>query len=175
MTGLPALIRSLEPVEGGWRGHVPDGWLQGRTAYGGFSTALALHAAKASDDDLPPLRSATVSFIGPLAGEVVIRARRLRRGRNAAFVQADVESAAGLGLRAVFVFMRDQESRIDHAAGAAPARGVVPLAPPVAAPRPRRGPSARLCEARTRRPRLFRLRPTGRPELHHQLRLCRPP
>ena len=120
MSGLPALLQSLEPVEGGWRGHVPDNWLQGRTAYGGLSTALALHAAKASDDDLPPLRSATVSFIGPLAGDVRVGATRLRRGRNAAFIQADVESEAGLGLRAVFVFMRDQASTIDHAVGQAP-------------------------------------------------------
>jgi acyl-CoA thioesterase len=120
MIGLPELLAALEPVEGGWRGHIPDNWLQGRTAYGGLSTALGLHAAKASDEDLPPLRSATVSFIGPLAGDVRVSATRLRRGRNAAFVQADVESEAGLGLRAVFVFMRDQQSTIDHAVGRAP-------------------------------------------------------
>ncbi len=120
MTGLPGILSALEPVEGGWRGTIPDDWLQGRTAYGGLSTALALHAAKASDTDLPPLRSATVSFIGPLSGAVTVRAARLRRGRNAAFIQADVESDAGLGLRAVFVFMRDQASTIDHVAGQAP-------------------------------------------------------
>jgi acyl-CoA thioesterase len=120
MIGLAATLAALEPVEGGWRGEIGDGWLQGRTAYGGLSAALALHAAKASDVDLPPLRSAQVSFIGPLSGTVLIRASRLRRGRNAAFVQADVESEAGLGLRATFVFMRDQESLIDHQRGAAP-------------------------------------------------------
>ena len=120
MTGLPELLAALEPVKGGWRGHIPDNWLQGRTAYGGLSTALALHAAKASDDDLPPLRSATVSFSGPLAGDVRVSATRLRRGRTAAFVQADVESEAGLGVRAVFVFMRDQYSSIDHVVGRAP-------------------------------------------------------
>ncbi|HEX8382815.1 MAG TPA: thioesterase family protein [Sphingomonas sp.] len=120
MTGLATLLAALEPIEGGWRGHIPDNWLQGRTAYGGLSTALALHAAKASDEDLPALRSAQISFIGPLAGDVTVRATRLRRGRNAAFIQADVESEAGLGLRAVFVFMRDQVSKIDRAAGNRP-------------------------------------------------------
>ena len=100
---------------------MPDNWLQGRTAYGGFSTALALVATQRSDEDLPPLRSAQVSFIGPLSGPIAIRAQRLRRGRNAAFVQADVESEAGLGLRATFVFMRDVESSVDHATGRAPA------------------------------------------------------
>ena len=41
MTPLRDVIAGLEPIEGGWRGTVPDGWLQGRTAYGGFSAALA--------------------------------------------------------------------------------------------------------------------------------------
>lgn len=121
MTALREVIAGLEPIEGGWRGHVPDGWLQGRTAYGGLSAALALHAAMSSDDDLPPLRSALVAFIGPLSGEITIRASRLRRGRNAAFVQADVESEAGLGLRATFVFMGTVASVVDHRVGAAPA------------------------------------------------------
>jgi acyl-CoA thioesterase len=97
MPGLKQIIDALEPIEGGWRSSIPDSWLQGRTSYGGLSAALALHAAQQSDTDLPPLRSALVAFIGPLSGDVVIRASRLRRGRNAAFIQADVESEAGLG------------------------------------------------------------------------------
>ncbi|TXC69804.1 thioesterase family protein [Sphingomonas ginsenosidivorax] len=120
MTTLKQAIDALVPIEGGWRGSVPETWLQGRTAYGGFSAALALHAAQVSDVDLPPLRSAQVSFIGPLSGDIAIRATRLRRGRNAAFVQVDVESDAGLGLRATFVFMGPVESRLDHHVGAAP-------------------------------------------------------
>ncbi|GAA0666249.1 acyl-CoA thioesterase [Sphingomonas insulae] len=121
MTALRDVIAGLEPIEGGWQGQVPDGWLQGRTAYGGLSAALALHAAMASDDDLPPLRSALVAFIGPLSGPITIRAQRLRRGRNAAFVQADVASEAGLGLRATFVFMSPVASAVDVRTGTAPA------------------------------------------------------
>ena len=37
----------------------------------------------------------------------------MRRGRNAAFIQADITSEAGLGYRATFVFMSDQPSRIE--------------------------------------------------------------
>jgi acyl-CoA thioesterase len=121
MTGLKAILDALEPVDGGWRGAIPDTWLQGRTAYGGLSTALALHAAQASDVDLPPLRSAQVAFVGPLSGTVMVTAHRLRRGRNAAFVQADVESEAGLGLRATFVFMGATRSALDHVVPTAPA------------------------------------------------------
>lgn len=120
MTGLKAIIDALEPVDAGWRGAIPEGWLQGRTAYGGLSAALALAVAQRSDEDLPPLRSAQVAFVGPLAGVVLIRAQRLRRGRNAAWIQVEIESEAGPGLRATFVFMREHASRLDHVAGGAP-------------------------------------------------------
>ena len=124
MTSLAEAIAALEPTGNGWRGAVPHDWLQGRTAFGGFSAALALQAAKASDTDLPPLRSAQVAFVGPLSGPVTITAHRLRRGRTAAFIQADVASEAGLGLRATFVFMAPFASAIDHVGGAAPAFSV---------------------------------------------------
>ena len=120
MTTLGQVIAGLEPVAQGWRGIVPETWLQGRTAYGGLSAALALHAAIGADADLPPLRSALVAFVGPLSGAITVRAEVLRRGRNAAFVQADVSGEAGLGLRATFVFMRAVESAVDHRAGSTP-------------------------------------------------------
>ncbi len=120
MTGVAQIIAAMDRTGEGWRATIPDTWLQGRTAYGGLSTALALHAAQRCDADLPPLRSAQVSFIGPLSGQVTIAATLLRRGRNAAFVQADVVGDAGLGLRATFVFMRAIESRLDHRRGYAP-------------------------------------------------------
>jgi acyl-CoA thioesterase len=114
MSGLADVIAGMTPIEGGFRTTVPADWLQGRTAYGGLSSALALHAAKASDTDLPPLRSALIAFVGPLAGEVTITATRLRRGRNAAFVEATITSDAGLGYRATFVFMAGLDSSIEY-------------------------------------------------------------
>lgn len=120
MTALAQVLAALEPTGDGWRGEVPADWQQGRTAYGGFSAALALHAAKASVPDLPPLRSALVAFVGPLSGSVTVRAELLRRGRNAAFVQADVTGEMGLGLRATFVFMHPLDSRLDHVAAVMP-------------------------------------------------------
>ncbi|WP_288456806.1 thioesterase family protein [uncultured Sphingomonas sp.] len=113
---LKDVLAALEPQDDGasWRGIIPDNWLQGRTAYGGLSSAIALHCAMRSDSDLPPLRSAQISFIGPLAGPVTVTTRRLRRGKNAAFIEANVESEAGLGLRCTFVFMRAVDSAIDH-------------------------------------------------------------
>jgi acyl-CoA thioesterase len=101
----------LAAADGDFRVTVPTDWMQGRTAYGGFSAALALEAALRLEPDLPPLRSAQIAFIGPLAGEVSVSAIRLRRGRNAAFIQADVASEAGPGMRATFVFMAALPSR----------------------------------------------------------------
>jgi len=113
VTPIADILAAATPVANGFRATVPADWLQGRTSYGGLSSALALHAAQAVEPDLPPLRSAQVSFIGPLSGDVTVTATKLRRGRNAAFIQADIVSDAGLGLRATFVFMSDQPSRID--------------------------------------------------------------
>ncbi len=113
MTSIAEILAGADLIEGGFHTAIPSDWLQGRTAYGGLSSALALHAAQQSAPALPPLRSAQVAFIGPLAGDVRVTATLLRRGRNAAFIQSDVVSDAGLGLRATFVFMVDQTSRID--------------------------------------------------------------
>lgn len=114
MTPLRTILADAQATEHGFIVTIPADWMQGRTAYGGLSSALALHAAQGCEPDLPPLRSAQVSFIGPLAGDVTVTATKLRRGRNAAFIQSDIVSDAGLGYRATFVFMADQPSRIAH-------------------------------------------------------------
>ncbi|MBX9797702.1 thioesterase family protein [Sphingomonas sp.] len=119
MTTIADILAAATPVDQGLRMTVPADWMQGRTAYGGLSAAMALHAAMQSAPDLPPLRSAQISFVGPLAGDVTVTHQLLRRGRNAAFIQADVTGEAGLGLRATFVFMRDQASQVDFDAGTA--------------------------------------------------------
>ncbi len=101
--------------------HIPPEWLQGRTAYGGLSTALALSATKAAYPDLPPLRSAQIAFVGPLAGDVATTPTLLRRGKNSAYVCCDVTSADGVGLRCLFLFMASRTSAINHLDLTAPA------------------------------------------------------
>jgi len=128
MTPLADILAAAKPVEdGGFTSTIPADWMQGRTSYGGLSAALALHAAMACEPDLPPLGSALISFIGPLAGDVSVTARKLRRGRTTAFIEADVTSSAGLGLRATFAFMTGQASQIDH--DRRPRRPLSPPAP----------------------------------------------
>ncbi|MGB7406167.1 MAG: thioesterase family protein [Pacificimonas sp.] len=110
---IAEILAARDPVDGGFRTTIPDNWLQGRTAYGGLSAALAYEAARVADEDLPPLRSAQVSFVGPLSGPVTVTAKVERRGKNAAFVSARVTSELGLGLSCMFVFMRAMESHIE--------------------------------------------------------------
>ena len=117
---------------------IPAEWMQGRTSYGGLSSALALETARRLHPGLPPLRSAAVSFIGPLAGEVTVTARQLRKGRNATWIAAEVSSGAGVGLTASFVFMGPVESAL-HLNDAPPPAGWI--APEDALPLPpRTGP-----------------------------------
>ena len=127
MTPIADILAAAERIDTGFRTAIPADWMQGRTAFGGLSAALALQAALDLEPDLPPLRSAQVAFIGPLAGAATVTATRLRRGRNAAFIQSDVTSEAGLGLRATFVFMAELPSAIAH--DEAPRGRVAPPAP----------------------------------------------
>lgn len=113
MTPIADILAAAQPTLTGFTATLPSDWMQGRTAYGGISSAIALHAAQQCEPDLPPLRSAQISFIGPLAGDITVTTSKLRRGRNAAFIQSDIVSDAGLGYRATFVFMADQQSKLD--------------------------------------------------------------
>jgi acyl-CoA thioesterase len=117
---LVDIIAAAKSGENTLTAAIPETWMQGRTAYGGLSAALALEAALRSQPDLPPLRSAQIAFVGPLAGEVEVRTQLLRRGRTAAFIEANVFAEGKLGLKALFVFMTALPSTIDYAADIRP-------------------------------------------------------
>ena len=114
---LAQLLAAAEPLADGFRLAIPETWHQGRTAYGGLTAALALVAARqVGGDGLPPLRSAQVSFVGPVYGEVETRARVLRRGRNAVWIAAELlranEQGGEIGTCATFVFMTPVENQL---------------------------------------------------------------
>lgn len=127
---FPAVLQAVDPLPDGLAAKVPEDWHQGRTAYGGFSAALALSAALRAGGDLPPLRSAQVSFVGPLYGAVEARARLLRRGKNATWMAAELsragETGGEVGLTASFVFMGPVESDLHLNERPAP-EGLIPV------------------------------------------------
>ena len=120
MTSFATLINASRQPSGSLAFNVPDDWLQGRTAYGGFTAAIAYHAAKSVEAELPPLRSAQIAFIGPVSSDVQVRASLLRRGKSSAFVQARVTSNGELSMLGTFLFMADRPSELALLAPRAP-------------------------------------------------------
>ena len=76
---------------------LPQSWTQGRTAFGGLSSALAYQAASHIETSLPPLRSAQIA---------------LRRGKNTAFVQSEIFGDKGLGLHCNFIFAAPRPTEV---------------------------------------------------------------
>ncbi|QJQ33244.1 thioesterase family protein [Sphingomonas lacunae] len=93
--------------------HIGSDWMQGRTAYGGISAAAALHSAMVEHPGDAPLRTAQISFIGPVGGECDVTTRMLRQSKSSRFVGADLVSESGYGTNAVFSFMKPRESHVD--------------------------------------------------------------
>lgn len=92
---------------------ISEGWMQGRTTYGGLTAALCCETAMRTVPDLPPLRSANISFIGPAGGTVEGRAQVLRRGKSVSFVEADLSMDGNIATRATFAFGATRESIFD--------------------------------------------------------------
>lgn len=77
LTDLFNTLQSQETVQ------VPSGWTQGRANYGGLVAAMMYAHTAALLDNERVLRSATVSFVAPVAtGEVTVTAEILRRGKS---------------------------------------------------------------------------------------------
>jgi len=87
MIGFNEIAAAMVPDAKGFRAEIPESWRQGRTAYGGLTAGLSLIAAQKQFPDLPPFRSVTVNFIGPVSGDPVFTSRLLRQGRNVTSVR----------------------------------------------------------------------------------------
>lgn len=125
MAGLQALINEIKPAGGGYKAHISDDWRQGRTAYGGLTSGLALAVTQKAFPDLPPLRSAQINFIGPVTEDPVITPTLLRQGRNVTSVRTDMYCGEQIVASIVFIFGGARES---HLLATLPA----PQAPPPA-------------------------------------------
>lgn len=125
---LASLLGQFKAGNNTHRIAIPPSWHQGRTAYGGLSSVLAYQAAKLAETDLPPLQSAQIAFVGPLAGEVDVTATVLRRGKNTAFVKSEISGADGVGLSCTFIFMNRRHSHLDYEALARPEFSPIPSA-----------------------------------------------
>lgn len=91
---------------------IPVNWMQGRTTYGGLSAALCLQAVEHSYQDLPPLRSAQINFVGPAGGRVEISDSELRRGKSVAYIESRMHGEQGLATHCVFAFGAPRKSHL---------------------------------------------------------------
>lgn len=94
--------------------HIDESWMQGRTAYGGISSAVALAGAKALHPHDAPLRYAQISFVGPVSGDCTVNSRVLRQSKSSLFLEAGVSSEAGFGTAATFAFSPERQSHLDY-------------------------------------------------------------
>jgi acyl-CoA thioesterase len=97
-----------------------ENWLQGRTLYGGASALIAYCGAMSLASDLPPLRSAQVTFVGPPGEEIEVKAEMVRRGRSVAQVRVDLLCEGAVVLSSIWLFGTAREPNARYAAPAAP-------------------------------------------------------
>lgn len=118
-TEFSAVLASLEPADAGLRVTVPADWLQGRTVFGGMQMALATramrHAMPEEVRDLP-LRSAQITFVGPVAGgePIELRAEILRRGRSTVHARCDLVQSGVVGASVIAIFGVARPSQFVH-------------------------------------------------------------
>lgn len=114
MTPYSTLMAGMQPAGEGFTTFVSEDWQQGRTTYGGLSAALCVEAAARMAPDLPPLRSAQFSFIGPASGALEARPVLLRQGKSAACIGVDLVGAQGIATRAMLTYGAARESRLSY-------------------------------------------------------------
>ena len=103
--GLGSLAAGLEPLgEGRFRLDGAEGWMQGRTMYGGAAASIAYAAAIRAFPDLPPLRAAQVGFVAPVGDHLEAEAVMLRQGRNVAQIETSLFCDGALAQRTLWLF-----------------------------------------------------------------------
>lgn len=109
---LRAVPQAGEP--GAFRFEVPDGWQQGRGAFGGLVLgAMARAASDFLDTPERPARSLTGEIAGPVAaGPARLVATKLREGTGVSVVRVDLEQGGEHLAQAVVVYGKDRAATV---------------------------------------------------------------
>lgn len=80
-------------AEDTFEAQIPDGWQQGRGAFGGLVLGIVVRAARAFEsDETRAVRTLSADIAGPvMVGPARVRVRSLRRGQSQTNLQIDVE------------------------------------------------------------------------------------
>lgn len=114
MSNLDAVVALNQDERGLFHAHIGDEWMQGRTAYGGISAAIALQAALDAEPGPQPLKCAQISFVGPVSGDCTVETNLVRESKSSRFITCEVTSEAGFGTHALFTFTGARDSHVDH-------------------------------------------------------------
>jgi len=116
MTSFSALLAGIraDADANTYHATIPEDWQQGRTTFGGLSAALCLAATERAVPELPPLRSAQFTFVGPAGGAVEIKPRVLRRGKSSVFAAVELSTEGGLATQATLSFAAARESQYSY-------------------------------------------------------------
>lgn len=113
MLSFTQLLDSAAPEQEARLGYpLDDSWMQGRAIFGGLSAALCLDGALKLIPDLPPLRSASINFIGIASEKIWVEAIVLRQGKSVTYVSSRLISEKGIVCDAVFCFGAPRESTL---------------------------------------------------------------
>lgn len=115
---LASLFESLRTQE---NIDIPPGWTQGRANYGGLVAAIMYARTVALIEGERVLRSATVSFVGPVAtGAATVKAEVLRQGKSVVQTEARIVQNGEVVGVLLCSFGAGRDSAIKVAGDAAP-------------------------------------------------------
>jgi acyl-CoA thioesterase len=115
LSQLFSALGSQENIE------IPTGWTQGRANFGGLVGAILYARIDALIEEKRELRSATVSFVGPVAaGPVTVKAELLRHGKYVTQAEARIIQNGEVMAVMLASFGAARESYLQVAADAAP-------------------------------------------------------
>lgn len=108
---LGTVVAGTQPGE--FSANIQPSWLQGRTAFGGLSTALVVQAMLQQVEPERQLRTLAVSFVGPApAGDHVITTRTLREGGSVTHMQGELLCGGDVAVSVNAAFGKARSSSI---------------------------------------------------------------
>lgn len=115
------LLESLNLRDGTGSVEISPDWAQGRAAFGGLVAALGIRGMRHVAPEDRRLRSAMISFVGPVApGELRVEARLLRSGRSATQIEARLMQADETKCVVLGAYGSDRESVVQVSPSPAP-------------------------------------------------------
>ena len=135
---LDVLITPIPLGNGAFQFDFPDGWQQGRGAFGGLVIAALIRAVQAAVDDGRQVRSITAELCGPtVPGPAIVRTEVLRSGSGVSTIAARLIQNDAIQAHAVVVLGKARAGDADTTLLPSPPLTpwqdvpVVPVAPPM--------------------------------------------